>query len=344
MESLIAADPRNGELIRPYIGGEEVNVSASQKHHRYIIDFFDRPLRRGDGLKDWDLMTETERSECLATGIVPQDFPGEVAESWPKLLAIVDRLVRPLRLKQKRKAHRVRWWQFADKRPGLYQAVSLLDRVLVTNCGASPHLAFAFLPTGIVYAHTLTVIAFSGTGPFAVLQSRVHELWARFFSSTLEERLRYTPSDCFRTFPFPEGFERDATIQAIGESYYTFRANLMVSRDEGLTNTYNRFHARGEHGADIARLRVLHGEMDAAVLRAYGWDDLVARAAPEFIEQEADEGKTPKTRLDWPSEFKEEVLAHLLALNAERAQGLVPGSEDEGGEIDDGESEEDDPT
>ena len=71
--------------------------------------------------------------------------------------------------------------------------------------------------------------------------------------------------------------------------------------------------------ADIARLRALHAEMDAAVLRAYGWDDLADRAAPEFIEQDADEGKTPKTRLDWPAEFKDEVLARLLALNAERA-------------------------
>ena len=58
--------------------------------------------------------------------------------------------------------------------------------------------------------------------------------------------------------------------------------------------------------------------MDAAVLSAYGWDDLADRAAPEFIEQDADEGKIPKTRLDWPAEFKDEVLARLLALNAER--------------------------
>ena len=68
----------------------------------------------------------------------------------------------------------------------------------------------------------------------------------------------------------------------------------MIDRNEGLTKTYNRFHARGENAADIARLRALHAEMDAAVLRAYGWDDLADRAAPEFIEQDADEGKTPK--------------------------------------------------
>ena len=57
-------------------------------------------------------------------------------------------------------------------------------------------------------------------------------------------------------------------------------------------------------------------------------------AAPEFIEQEAEEGKTPKTRLDWPAELKDQVLARLLALNAERAAaeraaGLVAAEEEE---------------
>ena len=48
----------------------------------------------------------------------------------------------------------------------------------------------------------------------------------------------------------------------------------------------------------------------------------------------------PKTRLDWPSDFKDEVLARLLALNAERAAaeraaGLMPTSESVEDEDDD---------
>lgn len=113
----------------------------------------------------------------------------------------------------------------------------------------------------------------------------------------------------------------------------------MLERKEGLTKTYNRFHNRRETAPDIVRLRELHAAMDAAVFRAYGWDDLADRAAPEFIEQDADEGKQAKTRLDWPSDFKDEVLARLLALNAERhreevqaglvaADGTVVGDDD----------------
>jgi hypothetical protein len=334
MHALIATDQRNAERVFPYIGGEEVNNDPRHAHHRFVIDFFDRPLRRDANVGPWALLSESDKAECRAKGVVSTDYPGEVAEDWPDLLEIVRRRVKPDRDTQKRKAIRERWWQFADKRPGLYLAVLTCSDVLVANAGASPHHVIGRLKPNRVFAHTLAVIVLPEFSSLAVLQSRIHETWARFFSSTLEDRLRYAPSDCFRTFPFPGNFESDPALEAVGETYHAFRAELMIARNEGLTKTYNRFHARGENGADIARLRALHHEMDVAVLRAYGWDDLADRAAPEFIEQEADEGKTPKTRLDWPSDFKDEVLARLLALNAtraaeERAAGLVAADEGE---------------
>ena len=48
MRRLIEADPRNREVIFPYIGGEEVNTSPTHAHHRYVINFRDWPLRRAD--------------------------------------------------------------------------------------------------------------------------------------------------------------------------------------------------------------------------------------------------------------------------------------------------------
>ena len=42
MRRLIEADPRNREVIFPYIGGEEVNSSPTQTHHRYVINFGER--------------------------------------------------------------------------------------------------------------------------------------------------------------------------------------------------------------------------------------------------------------------------------------------------------------
>ncbi|WP_025660143.1 DNA methyltransferase [Rhizobium sp. IBUN] len=340
MRTLIASDPRNAERIFPYIGGEEVNNSPVQAHHRYVIDFADFPLRRDSSLESWFAWGDESRKQGLRDGVVPGDYPHPVAEDWPDLLKIVERLVKPNRDTDDREARRLRWWRFGDRQPGLYNAIERLDRIMAINCGACPQFGFVFLRPGSVYANTIAALAYREFSHFAVLQSRIHELWARFFSSTLEDRLRYAPSDCFRSFPFPQSF--GATLEVAGEVYDAYRAQLMIACNEGLTKTYNRFHAHSEDSADVARLRALHHEMDVAVLRAYGWDDLADRAAPEFIEQEADEGKVPKTRLDWPAEFKDEVLARLLALNAERAAaerkaGLVAADEGEDDEADGGE-------
>ena len=176
--------------------------------------------------------------------------------------------------------------------------------------------------------------------PIRVLQSRTHELWARFFSSSWRTDFATPHPIVSEPFRFPRFRNQIPPSKQLARPITHFRAQLMIDRNEGLTKTYNRFHARGENAPDIARLRALHAEMDAAVLRAYGWNDLADRAAPEFIEQDADEGKTPKTRLDWPAEFKDEVLARLLALNAERAAaeraaGLTVAAEDEDEEFED---------
>jgi hypothetical protein len=146
----------------------------------------------------------------------------------------------------------------------------------------------------------------------------------------MKDDLSYTPSDCFQTFPSPTNFVKSSTLDAVAQTYYRERAALMVARNEGMTKTYNRFHDRGEQSDDIRRLRELHAEMDRAVLAAYGWHDLAERAEPVFLDETTEGDHTYQGRLFWPSDFRDEVLARLLALNAERHAeevrlGIAPG-------------------
>lgn len=328
MRALIDRNPRNAERIFPFIGGEEINTDVHHAHRRYVIDFGDLPLRRDGKMTKWVAMTPREREDSLRNGIVPLDYVDPVASDWPDLLAIVERFVKPERAKNRDRTRREIWWKHTRRVPALKRAVESLERVLAINCGACPHMAFAFLPSNMVYAHSLAIVAFSTFAPFSILQSRIHEIWARFFSSSMKDDLRYAPSDCFRTFPFPANFAICTALETAGATYYGYRSQLLIDRNEGLTKIYNHFHARDENALSIARLRTLHFEMDIAVLRAYGWDDVTTRVVPEFIEQDADEGKAPKTRLEWPADVKDEILARLLALNsersaAERAAGLA---------------------
>src|SRR5437868_12699044 len=144
----------------------------------------------------------------------------------------------------------------------------------------------------------------------------------------MKDDLRYTPSDCFETFPFPEGFETQPRLEAAGKEYYEFRAALMIRNNEGLTKTYNRFHDPDERSPEILQLRELHAAMDRAVLDAYGWTDL--KPTCEFLldyeEDDEDEEETggrrrkKPWRYRWPDAFRDEVLARLLELNRQRAE------------------------
>jgi hypothetical protein len=170
----------------------------------------------------------------------------------------------------------------------------------------------AFVASKAVFSDALNVVAAEQYSFFAVLQSDIHETWARVWGSTLETRLRYTPTDCFETFPFPLVME---CLEELGERYDGIRRHILLSRKEGLTKTYNRFHDTDEKSEDIARLRVLHAEMDQAVVAAYGWSDLDLGHGFHETKQ--------GMRYTISESARRTVLDRLLALNHQRYEEEV---------------------
>jgi hypothetical protein len=299
MHQLIEKNPKNAERVFPYIGGEEVNSSPTHAHRRYVINFGE--------------MSQADACE------------------YPDLMRIVREKVKPTRDSLKRDVYRTRWWQYAEKQTALYRSIAPLNRVLV-SCIIGKHLSFAFLPTGIVYSHKLVVLAMDKNADFTILQSRIHEIFARFFSSTMKDDLNYSPTDCFETFPFPENWEINCTLETAGKTYYEYRAALMVRNNQGLTDTYNRFHDPDERHPDILQLRLLHAQMDRAVLDAYGWTDISTDCTflLDYEDEEDDENTSKRQkkkpwRYRWPEEIHDEVLARLLELNQQRAEAEILG-------------------
>jgi hypothetical protein len=299
MHRLIAKDPRNAERIFPYIGGEEICTSPTHAHHRYTIDFGEMSL--------------------------------EQAAAWPDLLAIVEAKVKPERMALPptigwNMSVREKWWLFGGRRSRLYSAIAGLVRVLAIT-RVTQHLAPTFLPNSMVYADSTVIIALEQFSPLAILQSRIHEIWTRILASSMKDDMRYTPTDCFETFPFPENFLIDPGLENAGKAYYEFRAQLMVRNNQGLTETYNRFHNPAETAADIITLRQLHDQLDHAVLQAYGWSDIQSvcqfildyEDEPEAEPHAAGTSKKKKPwRYRWPDETRDEILARLLQLNQQR--------------------------
>ena len=278
--ALAAKDSANDARIFAYLGGDEVTTAPSwDTPSRYVINFAQMTL--------------------------------DESARWPDLLNIVRRLVKPERDSNARANYRDLWWQYGEYRPGLYSAIRGAERCLVTM-RVKKHNTFTFVPANTVFANTLYVFALRGFTPFALLQSRLHDIWARRLSSTLEDRLNYSASDCFENYPFP-GVEPRAIISAledIGQRLYDIRAKYMLDEQVGLTITYNRLKDPSVTDERIVGLRHLHEEMDAVVLAAYGWSDIPV--PPFCIATDADQ-----KALDG---FEGEVINRLFALNAERAE------------------------
>jgi hypothetical protein len=237
-QALIEKDPRNNDLLFPYLNGQDLNSNFDQSPSRWVINFH-----------DWALDAEHDDPKK------PKGHP--YAADYPDCLKIVEEKVKDERqsLPPKNswnKSVAERWWQFGAERVGLYKAIAGCDRVLV-RARVSNTNSIAFVPKGLVMSEMIVVFNFDDYASFALLQTMAHTEWLTHNSSTLGAGTRYTPTDCFETFPFPESTNN---LETIGETYYNHRQAIMQTRQEGLTKTYNRFHDLAETSEDIKKLRL----------------------------------------------------------------------------------------
>ncbi|MBE9044591.1 restriction endonuclease [Pleurocapsales cyanobacterium LEGE 10410] len=300
-QALIEKDSRNKDVLFPYLNGQDLNSNPDQSPSRWVINFH-----------NWALDEEHDDPKK------PKGRP--YAADYPDCLKILEEKVKDERLAKAADVAAAPWWQFWRSRGELYEAIAGRDRVLCKT-RHSPNCAFEFVKTGVVFQESMTVFAISTYPELAILSSTFHEFWAWKHGSTLGgHTLRYSPSDCFETFPFPES---TTNLETIGETYYNHRQTIMQTRQEGLTKTYNRFHDPAETSEDIIKLRQLHGSMNYAVAQAYSWDDLVEGEGLNHDFHETKQG----LRYTISESIRREILDRLLQLNFDRyaeevAQGL----------------------
>lgn len=305
-QEMLDADPRNSEVIFPYINGQDLTSDPEQRPSRWVINFW-----------DWS----EERAETF-------ELP------YKRILETV----KPERQRRKpngeyalRKPLPQRWWHHADKRPALYHAMGRgyhferhpenwdpnqgqMRRVLALSL-VSKHLGFFFVQASSVFSHATGVFALDDARMFAILQSSIHEVWARKQASFLENRLRYTPTDVFETFPLPARLDE---LGDVGEQYHQMRRTIMKQSRLSHTALYNRFHDPAD--VEIKDLRDLHRDMDRTVARAYGWDDLELhhefQEVPFLPEND-------RVRFAISETARLEVLRRLAELNRQRYQEEV---------------------
>ena len=273
-DQMINEDECNREVVKPYLIGDDLNQRPDGSPARWIIDF-----------RDW---TENR------------------ARRYAAPFARVQTLVRPERAKTLERRRRELWWQFDRPVLDLYQAIDGSRRCIAIT-RVSDVVQPMFVPTGIVYSDRLCVFAADDDSYFGLLASGFHWWWTVTHATTHETRVTYNARRCFETFVRPDLTRR---VGELGAQLNVHREALMLDRQEGLTDTYNRVHDADEYGDDIVRLRAMHVALDHALRDAYGWSDV--ELGHDFHDTKFG------TRFTFAPAPRQEVLDRLLELNHER--------------------------
>jgi hypothetical protein len=243
------------------------------------------------------------------------DLELEEVRTHPAAFQYIYDRVMPERLVNREARTSVKWWRFRRSGEKLRLAVEGLPRYAATTRTAK-HRVFQFLAPEVLAESKIVVIASDDALHLGILSSRAHVAWATAAGGWLGvgNDPTYNHVDCFEKFPFPDATDaQKARIRSLAEELDVHRKRQQVQHPKlTLTNMYNVLEKlRSGAALSVAEkitheqglvsvLRQLHDDLDAAVFDAYGW---------------------PATLAD------EEILARLVALNAERAaeeaRGLV---------------------
>jgi type II restriction/modification system DNA methylase subunit YeeA len=240
--------------------------------------------------------------------------------------AFVVEQVKPTRITNNRKARAERWWQHGEARPGMRRALAGLPRYIVT-VETAKHRIFTSLPITVAPEHRLIVFPHQDNVMLGILSSRFHVVWTLAQGGTLEDRPVYNSTRCFETFPFPEGLTpnlapvdytntESAEIATAAQALSILRENWLNppewvdwvrTPEEEKADYPARPVAKAGFEAELKKrtltnlynlrpawLDNAHKTLDAAVAKAFGWNDYT----PEMPDKE--------------------ILRRLLVLNEQR--------------------------
>ncbi|GAA2665180.1 hypothetical protein GCM10010400_26540 [Streptomyces aculeolatus] len=229
-------------IIFPYLNGRSLNSDSRQGTDQWVINFGE--------------MGESEAREYVeAFRHLEQTVKEERAQNSPSAYpGLMER-----------------WWQYWRPRGAMFRALRGLDSCLVMALVSNSAIPVR-VSAKQVFTHALAVFAEDGVALLALLSSAPHYWWAVENCSTMKRDLRYAPTDAFETLVRPQ---LTTMLDRLGGRLDEFRRELMLTRDIGLTATYNLVHNPDCDEPDIVELRRIHTEIDRATIAAYGWDDLL---------------------------------------------------------------------
>jgi len=343
----LAARGENGKVIFDFLGWSEAAGSPTHAATRRVINFGQRSYE--ECFRRWPELINIVRQK-----VKPQrDRLGDDSSS---------------------KSRKACWWQYGSYPKSLFDALINCDKCIVTGAGAAAFHQFAVVSANHVFSHKLIIFPSNGYSLFGTLQSGFHDEWRRAFGATRgsTDDLTYNPTDVFINFPLPcssqdleQSSQRLISVRsegmiALGLGLTDYYREYHSPYSAGLSH-YEEVKSATREVDDV--LHGLYGiDDDIRLVYGYGLDDLGIDEVDDEVEailesfcpsgdlffddpsdaKRFNEALKPFLgarrrlywRYRWPDSVRDDVLARLLALNAERYEEEVAlGLQGKGGKI-----------
>ena len=261
---LIADNPRNSEVVLPYLRGNDLLSNHRGAPTDYVIDF--------QSMSILEARSYSKVFDHIEENVLPFRITKAAEEQARNEAALAEDP--DARQNHNYKHALSRWWLHHSRRVGLREVIydDGLMRYIITS-RTNLYQIFEFICLDIIISDGLQAFPFHDDYTFGILQSRVHCLWWQVLGGsrgTLNPRPTYVPK-IFETFPFPQ-FPAQAHVKAVADTskaIQDFRSESMrASAELSLREMYRlkeRLPGRYE-------LRELHEALDDAVLAAYGFN------------------------------------------------------------------------
>ncbi len=243
------ANPKNQEIIRPFLEGNDLVGNPYVGLNNWIIDFNDMSI--------------------------------EDASEYVEPFAWVRSQVKPERDLNRRQIYQKYWWQLGERRPAMREALKNLSQYFAVPQTSKWAIFLPCSSEWLPNART-RIVASEDFYVLGILTSRLHRIWMEAQMSTLEDRISYTHNSCFETFPFPQLNIKDKglkplvqQIRSTMQELHQYRTEQMEKKQWGITKLYNEYFHE-----PASQLYNLHAKLDKQVMQLYDFsedDDLLEK-------------------------------------------------------------------
>jgi len=255
-ESILKMNPKNKEVLFPYLTGDDLLGNINSLPSRYVIDFGNREIFEASSYPD--LYKRTTLT------VYPDKKKKALDEAIRNEKALDDNP--KAKVGKDHSAAFKNWWQLFRSRREMLQTIAPISRYVCCS-RVSKRPIFEFVSSSIHPNDALQVFPLEDDYSFGILQSKVHCVWFNARCSSLKGDTRYTSDTVFDSFPWPQKpTENDiAQIAKFAFELRVKRRELMCIYSYSLRSLYKLMETSSNN--EISRIQE---NLDRAVHSAYG--------------------------------------------------------------------------